>query len=169
MPIELFAHDTGGPRIIKRRAAYWRRPSARYALDIQHVGSTAVSGLAAKSVLDIAVLLPQYPLPDAIIAAVCRLGYEHRGEYGIAHRHYFVQAGPPIRYHVHANDQATGNFQNHVLFRDYLRAFPAAAREYEALKRTLAARFGADPHTYTDHKSNFVQAILAQARDLEGE
>jgi GrpB-like predicted nucleotidyltransferase (UPF0157 family) len=169
MPIELFAHDA-------RWAAYYEAARADltaafgpYALDIQHVGSTSVPGLAAKPVIDIAVLLPRYPLPDSVIAAVCRLGYEYKGEYGIARRHYFVKAGPPIRYHVHAYDQANGNFQNHVLFRDYLRAFPAAAREYEELKRALAARFGDDTHTYADHKSDFVRAILARARTATGD
>jgi GrpB-like predicted nucleotidyltransferase (UPF0157 family) len=64
---------------------------------------------------------------------------------------------------VHINELANDQFQRHVLFRDYLRAHPDAVRDYENLKRELAARFD-EVGPSADNKSAFVQDILAKAR-----
>ena len=140
-----------------------------YALAIEHVGSTSVPGLAAKPVIDIAVGTPTYPLPDQVISRVSALGYEHKGEFGIPRRHYFRRNGPPCAFHVHANEIEGESYRNQVLFRDYLRAHPEAAREYQALKRDLAARLVNDFETYTDSKTGFVQSALEKARAWRAE
>jgi GrpB-like predicted nucleotidyltransferase (UPF0157 family) len=134
-----------------------------YAADIQHIGSTSVPGLAAKPIIDIAIGITQYPLPDAIIDAVTRLGYEHKGEYGIPGRHYFRKPGPPYGFHIHATGLQSSEYHNHILFRDYLRAHPDAAREYQLLKRDLAAHWVDDFEAYAAAKTSFVRQILLKA------
>ena len=138
-----------------------------YALDIQHIGSTSIPELAAKPVIDVAVGLSEYPLPESVISAVEALGYTHRGEYGIEGRHYFVRyssgtGGPDV--HLHAYSPGNNEWTAHILFRDYLRAHPEAAREYEALKRDLAARYTNERETYTTSKADFVMETLEKAR-----
>ena len=135
---------------------------APYIAAIAHVGSTAVPGLAAKPVIDIAVHLTTYPLPATPIAAMEALGYRHRGEFGIPERHYSTTLQPRPQ-HVHAYSPDNVEWEAHLLFRDYLRAHADAAREYEALKRRLAAAH-TDTNAYADDKTAFVQATLAAAR-----
>jgi GrpB-like predicted nucleotidyltransferase (UPF0157 family) len=163
MPIELRPQDPQWPACFDEATLALSAVLGRYALDIQHVGSTSIAGISAKPVIDIAIAIQQYPLPDELLAAVEALGYTYLGEYGIPHRHLFFRRDGPVGYNVHINELANDQFQRHVLFRDYMRAHPDAAREYENLKRELAARYN-DVSTYADKKSEFVQGILSKAR-----
>lgn len=163
VPIELHPHDP-------QWAAYFDEVKLAlfgvlggYVLDLQHVGSTSIPGIKAKPVIDIAVAIEQYPLPGEVLAAVEALGYTYLGEYGIPHRHIFFQRGGPVGYNIHINELANDEFQRHVLFRDYMRAHPDAAQEYEHLKLDLATQHN-DVNTYADHKGEFVQGILRKAR-----
>jgi GrpB-like predicted nucleotidyltransferase (UPF0157 family) len=135
-----------------------------YALDIQHVGSTSVPGLAAKPIVDIAVAIREYPLPEQVIEAVCTLGYEHMGEYGLPRRHYF-RKGTPRSHHVHAIEPDNPEWLNFVAFRDYLRAHPDVTRGYEAMKRQSAVQYEHDRVAYTDSKAPFISATLAKAKE----
>ena len=140
-----------------------------YALDIQHVGSTSVPGLAAKPVIDIAVATEDYPLPDKVISRVVALGFEHMGEYGIPRRHYFRRgSNGTYAVHVHALERTGDEYIRHLLFRDYLRAHPERARAYEQLKRHLAETVGEDRHVYTDMKTDFVLETLRMAEEWRG-
>jgi GrpB-like predicted nucleotidyltransferase (UPF0157 family) len=163
MPIELYPQDPRWPAYFDEAKLGLSEVLGRYALDIQHVGSTAIPGIIAKPVIDIAIAIEQYPLPDEVLAAVAALGYTFLGEYGIPHRHLFYRRDPPVGYNIHINELANDEFQRHVLFRDYMRSNPDAAREYEDLKRELAARYD-DVNTYAGNKSEFVQGILSKAR-----
>jgi GrpB-like predicted nucleotidyltransferase (UPF0157 family) len=134
------------------------------AVVIEHIGSTAVPGLAAKPIIDILVAARRFPLVASHIAAMEALGYEHLGEYGIPGRAYFRRRSPrPRTHHVHV--YATGNdrIQAHLLFRDYLRAHPAEAARYADLKRELARR-RLDAVAFQSGKSAFIEELVARAR-----
>ena len=162
MPIELLPHDPEWSAVYEEAKAILSPVLGEYALDIQHVGSTAIPGISAKPVVDIAVAIEHYPLPDEVLDAVKALGYTYWGEYGIPHRHLFFRRDLPVGHNVHINELANGEFQKHVLFRDYMRAHPDDAREYENLKRELAARYD-EVGTYAENKSEYVQGILRKA------
>src|SRR5262245_20286880 len=104
-----------------------------YAEFIEHVGSTAVTGLDAKPIIDIAVALSSLDLADRCVESLRRLGYRYKGEYGIAGRHYFVK-GNPRTHHLHVVESGSEFWQNHLLFRNHLRDNPDAANEYRELK-----------------------------------
>ncbi len=131
---------------------------------IEHIGSTAVPGLAAKPVID--VLLGAASLADveAKIAPLGALGYEYVPKYEteLPMRRYFVK-GPPTarRVHVHAVVHGSAIWRNHVSFRDALRENGALRNEYQDLKLHLAAQFAADKAAYTDAKGPFIQATLS--------
>lgn len=139
------------------------RALGSYASQIEHIGSTSVPGLGAKRVIDIGIDLKSYPLPAEAIAAMEVLGYDHMGEYGIPGRHYFRKSSPR-RYHVHAYSPGNPEWEAHILFRDYLRSHPDAARQYEELKRELAARH-TDGNAYAKDKTDFVRETLAKAKE----
>lgn len=64
-------------------------------------------------------------------------------------------------HHLHLIPTDSQRFRDELAFRDRLRADPAAAREYEALKRDLAQRFSDDREAYTNGKSDFIFRALA--------
>lgn len=136
-----------------------------HALDIQHVGSTAIPGLAAKPILDIAIAVTSFEEATACVPLMEQAGYEYEGENGIPRRHYFVKREPPYTtHHVHMLEWGSAPWEEHLLFRDYLRTHPQAVQEYAALKEELAQRFRHDRPAYTEAKASFVRRVLALAR-----
>jgi GrpB-like predicted nucleotidyltransferase (UPF0157 family) len=136
--------------------------------NIQHIGSTSVPGLAAKPIIDIAVGLKQLPPSIVQISALEKLGYFYRGEAGIPGRHFF-QKGSPITHHLHVVIWEGEVWERHILFRDFLRTYPDAAQQYEALKRNLAIQFRLDREGYTSNKAPFIEQLLSHAKLLKTE
>ena len=132
-------------------------------LVLEHVGSTAVVGLAAKPVLDILAGRHAHDDRGRIIQALELAGYDYRGEQGIPHRDFF-RRGKPRQYHVHLAEIGGSFWNDHRAFRDYLRANPVVADAYSELKRALAARYPNDRESYIDGKTAFVQGVLIRAR-----
>ena len=133
--------------------------------DIQHIGSTSVPGLAAKPVIDILLGLEIPPSPIQI-SSLEALGYLYCGEFGIPGRHYF-RRGMPRTHQIHAVQVNSEFWKRHILFRDFLRTHPDAARQYEALKRDLAIKFRYDRDRYTDSKAPLIEQLLVQAKDKQ--
>lgn len=130
---------------------------------IEHVGSTAVPGLAAKPIIDIMIGVREIAIGERCIEPMESLDYEYRGDAGIPGRHYF-RKGNPRSHHLHLIEHGSEFWVNHLLFRDELRSHPESAREYEALKRELAERHRFDRAAYTDAKNPFIASALARAR-----
>ena len=135
----------------------------RLTLELEHTGSTAVPGLSAKPILDLLGGWVHAAERDAAIVALEAAGYEYRGEQGIPGRDFF-RRGEPRQYHLHLTHVGSAFWDDHRTFRDYLRATPAAAAAYAALKEALAARYPTDRERYIDGKANFVTVTLAEAR-----
>jgi GrpB-like predicted nucleotidyltransferase (UPF0157 family) len=134
------------------------------AIQIDHIGSTAVPGLAAKPIIDIVVAARTFPLPASRITAVERLGYEHLGEYGIPGRAYFRRRSPrPRTHHVHVYAAGSDQIRDYLLFRDRLRAHPAEAASYAELKRELA-RQDLDSAAFQSGKAGLIVELLGRAR-----
>lgn len=134
-----------------------------YILDIQHVGSTSIPGMVAKPIIDIAVAVHDFEEAKACIPLVESVGYEYRGEFGLPRRHYFVR-GEPRLFHLHMSEITSLEWQNTLLFRDYLIQHPEAAVQYAQLKRRLAEQFPHDREAYLDGKSAFVEGVIRSAR-----
>src|SRR5262245_37231903 len=138
------------------------------ALAIEHVGSTAVSGLAAKPIIDLLVAV--HSLEEArsrCIEALRILGYKYMPEYQswLPGELFFRKGLPgPWTHHVHVMEPSNPGWERRLLFRDYLRAHPNAADAYMNLKRRLAASFKDDIAAYRNGKDVFVQEAVAKAR-----
>lgn len=137
-------------------------------LDIQHVGSTAISGLSAKPILDIQIAVPSLESMKLIAVPILqKLGYEYWASNPDPKRMFFVKGMPPYgekrTHHVHIFKQQSDHWCNKLLFRDYLRSHPNVAKEYEQLKIKLAQEHLYDRETYTDEKLAFVNKVLQLA------
>lgn len=134
---------------------------ADVAVSIEHVGSTAVPGLAAKPVIDIDIVIrAPHDLP-AIVHRLAVLGYRHRGNLGIEDREAFrAPAESTIPHHLYVCASGSLPLRNHLALRDHLRANPTDAAAYSALKRNLAAQHPHDMDRYIEGKSNFILDIL---------
>jgi GrpB-like predicted nucleotidyltransferase (UPF0157 family) len=177
-------YDPEWPRTFEReRDLIVRACPAGTFVAIEHVGSTSVPGLAAKPVID---MMPGVrslaAVTPGVIEAMASLGHayapevehDHADGPGTPHRRYFRKEVDGARaFHVHVVELGSDWWRDTLAFRDYLRAHPESAREYEALKRRLAAEFNAkfpEPAAsiqlgYTVHKTDFVQGVLALARE----
>ena len=173
--IYLADYDPRWPVLFEAERTRLQAAISDWAADIQHVGSTSIPGIAAKPIIDIAVHLRS--LVDALycITPLIELGYECLGEFGIPGRIYFrKRTDQPVRgqthdgigrsHQIHMYERTNEQYENQIVFRDYLRGHPDAALEYEALKRQLAARHARDVEAYALAKSDFVLDILARAR-----
>jgi GrpB-like predicted nucleotidyltransferase (UPF0157 family) len=128
---------------------------------IEHVGSTAVEGLAAKPVIDIDIVVATEQVGTAI-AAMEGIGFRGRGEMGISQRWAFhapAHLPPTNTYVVEHNSLA---LRNHLGVRDVLRVDAELRNEYADLKRTLA-RSTDDISTYIEAKSALLGRILERA------
>lgn len=134
------------------------------ATQIEHVGSTAVPGLAAKPIIDVDILLrSSADLPRAI-ERLYSLGYLHQGDLGIPGREAFRAPAHDFPHHLYVCLPEYGEFARHIAFRDYLRAHPEDAKAYARLKRELEKKSRTDRAAYTEAKTEFVTAILGRAK-----
>ena len=140
---------------------------ARAVAAVEHVGSTAVPGLPAKPTIDILVVVPDPASGRKAVAPLTAIGYEFRGELGIPGRFYFSK-GLRRTHHLHLYPRGHPEIARLLLFRDYLRAHPEAARAYADLKLALAERFPNDREAYTEAKSGFIKSIEEKTRALGG-
>ena len=160
--IRVVDYDPDWPRLFRREAERIRAVLGERVVRLEHVGSTSVPGLAAKPILDLlAGRAPDVPL-EGYVAALEAAGYTWRGENGVPGRHYFVRGEPRSR-HLHLVELGGAHWRRHLAFRDALRARPALAAEYAALKHGLAARHANDREAYTDSKTAFVKDVLKAA------
>jgi GrpB-like predicted nucleotidyltransferase (UPF0157 family) len=133
-------------------------------LAIEHVGSTAIPGLCAKPVVDIAIGIEDLEIGRQCIWPLAQLGYEYKGDAGIAGQHFFAKGPPENRTHyVHVEPLNGVLWHNHILFRDYLRVHSEVALSYGQLKRTLAEQNRNDRDTYTAEKNPFIENVITQA------
>ena len=132
-------------------------------LAIEHVGSTAVMGLAAKPILDIAAGRPPDILPTTYIPILESLGYIYRGDGGLPGREFF-RRGMLRSHHIHLVELGGTHWSRYLRFRDALRADPEIRDAYADLKRALAGQFPRDREGYIAGKADFVERVLRVSR-----
>jgi GrpB-like predicted nucleotidyltransferase (UPF0157 family) len=171
--IELVPYDRRWPLLFAEEETRLRQVlDPALVRDIQHFGSTAIPGLAAKPIIDILIAVPSLPrAQERFVAALETLGYAFWADNPKTDRLFFVKGLPPEgsgrTHHVHVTEPDAEPWQR-LPFRDYLRTHPEAARAYAALKHDLAARHRDDREAYTAAKEDFVREILALAKRAGG-
>jgi GrpB-like predicted nucleotidyltransferase (UPF0157 family) len=173
MSIEIRPYDPDWPRQFEAERARIAGALGDRARRIDHHGSTAVPGLAAKPVIDIQISVDALHPIGAYATALASLGYVHVPHEDDAVCPFFHRPAEwPHTHHVHVVAAGGDEERRTLAFRDYLRENPDAAREYEALKRQLAASHsGSDfssHQAYAQAKTAFVRRILDAAADGRG-
>ncbi len=163
----------GWPDEFQAIAGRIRQGLGDLALRIDHIGSTAVPGLAAKDIIDVQVTVAA--LAEPVESAMAEVGYVRLREISKDHapagaagpdtdweKWYFTAPEGQRRTNTHVRVAGSANQRYPLLFRDYLRAHPATAAAYAELKRRLAAGL-ADPDDYPDVKDPAVDLIYLAA------
>ena len=161
--VKLAPYTAEWKRLFEEEKTLLQSAIGQYVLGIQHVGSTAIPRMSAKPIIDIGIAVTSFEEARVCIQPIEQLGYEYRGEYGIPRRHFFVK-GNPRTHHIHINEIDSHDWQNQVLFCDYLIQHPELAEEYAALKAELAQRHSTDREAYQDGKGQFIEQVLEMAR-----
>lgn len=169
--VDVVPYDAGWPSRFDSSAAEIRGVLPHAV--IEHVGSTSVPGLASKDTIDIAVGVADVAatLVPRVVEPLRSAGFLHVPEsFANDPDHSFFHR--IIRDHrtdhVHLMRLDSALFVDRLLFRDYLRAVPEAARRYEEAKRRLASRFADRRSLYVEEKQVIVDDLMAQARAWSG-
>ena len=159
------AYDPAWPEVFRELAARVSAALGDVALAIEHVGSTAVPGLAAKPIIDLDVVLRSLDDLPTAIDRLTPFGYAHEGDRGVPGREAFTTPPnlPPHHLYVCVADSA--ELRRHLLFRDYLRAHAEDAGAYGALKQAAAEQFPDDIAAYMAAKDALIKAILRRVEE----
>ena len=160
--VSLVDPDPRWANLYAGEAASIERALADYHPVVEHIGSTAVP-LRAKPIIDIQVALSERDVPRAV-EALAGLGYEHRGDGGVAGREYLIKRpedDPAFNAHVFVAGNSL--LDDNRMIRDYLRAHPDAARDYERIKQHAIEQGHADLRSYSRAKGAHVAAIREAA------
>ena len=130
-------------------------------VDVEHIGSTSVPGLAAKPIVDVVVAVDDITAEEDHVERLIAAGYELRvREPG----HRLVRT-PERDVHVHLYERGHPAVDDYLLLRDRLRSDDADRALYESTKRELLDRDWSDMNDYADAKTAVVEAIKARARE----
>lgn len=130
---------------------------------IEHIGSTAIPGLAAKPVIDIMAGVESLEGSRAALAVLERHQYCY-APYRTEVMHWFCKPSPAHRtHHLHLVPVGSPLWIEQLAFRDHLRTHPDLALEYAELKHRLAEAHRFDREAYTAAKAPFVQRVLGEA------
>ncbi|MBR1286898.1 GrpB family protein [Bradyrhizobium sp. AUGA SZCCT0177] len=129
--------------------------------EIHHVGSTAVSGLAAKPEIDILAVVTSGSVPEEWTRAFEALGYRRGGDLSPGH-HFFKRDVGGVRTHkLHVCREGHPAIARMLKFRDHLRLHPADRLRYQELKLALERENADGIHQYLADKAPFINSLLA--------
>jgi GrpB-like predicted nucleotidyltransferase (UPF0157 family) len=133
------------------------------ALNIHHIGSTAIPSIKAKPIIDILIEVSALSEVDQLNPKLEELGYKARGENGIAQRRYFQKGGIRRSHHLHCFLSDHPEVKRHLNFRDYLIANPEKAMEYSDLKHRLSIENDGDREAYLLGKEPLIKQFDKEA------
>ncbi len=157
-------------RIVSHRDT-WRQEFSRLAVvlaqaipdvvAVEHVGSTAIPGVAARDILDVEVVVSNVEDEAAFSVPLQRLGFRRFNppDLAAAGLRLFVPDDGSGRVHVHVCERGSIQHRRHVAVRDYLRAHPDEARRYAEVKREAARRAAGRRAAYSQAKDHYLQQL----------
>jgi GrpB-like predicted nucleotidyltransferase (UPF0157 family) len=162
-PITLSLYDPEWTYRFAQEKTVILRAIGELVIEIEHFGSTAVTGLTAKPIVDILVGLTQYPMPAASIHTLEKVGYEYFGEAGVSERLYFRKR-KPLAFNLGVVGWGSQLWQENLLLRDYLRSHPDARQNYGRHKQAVMDAGHMQLLAYSEQKAAIVLDLLEQAK-----
>jgi GrpB-like predicted nucleotidyltransferase (UPF0157 family) len=140
----------------------------RHIVALEHVGSTAVPGVDAKPIIDIAVAVRDATLIGEWAPLLAPLGYTYFDDRSGIGDFFFAKGPEACRtVYLHAMTADSGNWCGYLRFRDRLRRDPGLRRAYTELKRDLAVKHAGKRNAYTDAKASFILGVIRGAQPHE--
>jgi len=163
-PVRIVPYDAVWPELFEKERGILEGLLAQWLVGpIEHVGSTAVPGLAAKPVIDIMAAVESLGASRPAISALEAVDYVYF-PYQPEQKHWFCKPSAVFRtHHLHLVPFGSRSWIERLAFRDFLRRDSVTAGEYAELKRQLATRYEFDREAYTEAKGPFIQRILKLA------
>jgi GrpB-like predicted nucleotidyltransferase (UPF0157 family) len=157
-PIVIIDYDPAWPERYRAERARIAGALGAVARRIEHIGSTAVPGLAAKPIVDVLVVVEDPDEDAAFVPALEAAGYALR----VREPGHRMLRTPELDVHVHvwADGEEAARY---LRLRDRLRASAEDRAAYAALKRDLAAREWDDMNAYAEAKGPLIEAIMRRA------
>jgi GrpB-like predicted nucleotidyltransferase (UPF0157 family) len=172
--VVIVRYDPEWTQLFEQERAALATTLADLEVSIAHIGSTAVPGLAAKSIIDILIEAPALPSPTppswagegpspSVVFARALAVIHYIPDYDDGGKSFYFKRQPRFNLWVYLTGD--NRAQDLVLFRDYLRSHPTRAQEYEELKVSLGLKHSQDIAMYTQGKIAFVRQTLELARE----
>ncbi|MGH7709905.1 MAG: GrpB family protein [Gemmatimonadaceae bacterium] len=161
--IEVVSYTADWPQRFAELGRMLRSALGEVAVRIDHIGSTAVPGLASKPVIDVQISVLEFEPLAAFSGPLEQLGFVFRRENPERTKRYFREPPGHARTHIHVRRSGSWAEQFALLFRDYLRVHAEEARGFAAMKRQLAERYGSDRIGYTNAKAPAIWDIMIKA------
>lgn len=164
-PVRLVPYDPYWVEIYERERGLLQQALGADALDIQHIGSTSVPGLAAKPTVDIAIMVRPLGMAEQWAGRMASVDFI----YGVSNEdevRILFWKNEPYPINVHIVEQGSWTDLRHTLFRDWLRVHPDARMEYERKKRREAQAHADNLDGYTIAKSEFIEDIIERAAEV---
>ncbi len=163
--VRLVPYDPGWRALFEDEKARICASLEEPSLDVQHVGSTAVPGIDAKPIIDMAIGVDDPQGAEAAIrAALESIGWELRHEAILTGNRLFFVKGQPRTHHLHVVERDSDVWTDMLLFRNFLLEHPDVAAKYCSFKKELAEKFATNREAYTRGKGPFIESALAVAR-----
>ena len=158
-PIKLADYDTEWPTLFQLEAKRIRAALGGSAMQVEHVGSTSVPGLAAKPLIDIVLVVEDSSNEPTYLPALEQQGYFLRIREPDWYQHRVLK-GPDTDINLHVFSAGCVEIDRMLTFRDWLRTHVDDRLLYEQTKRELASRTWRNVQNYADAKTSVVQQIL---------
>jgi len=162
-PFFLSDYQSGWPEAFRQHANTIERALGERALRVEHIGSTAVPGLAAKPIVDILLVVHDSADEDAYLPALEAAGYVLRVREPEFHEHRMFRT-PGRDVHLHVYSAGSPEIERYLIFRDRLRQHPSDRDAYERAKRQLIDRPWAQMDDYANAKTEVIERIIRSAR-----
>lgn len=161
--ITLEDYNPAWPQWYAREEARIRGALGSAVVRLEHVGSTSVSGLAAKPLIDILLVVPDSDDEDAYVPALVEAGYYLRLREHGWHEHRLLKRHEAPDVNLHVFSPVCEELDRMLVFRDRLRSHPQEREEYERTKRALASGTWDRVQDYADAKTRVVERIVLRA------
>ena len=160
--VKIVRHRTEWAELYDAEAENLKNCLRELAVDIQHVGSTAVPGLISKPIIDIAIAVTSRSDIAAVVKRLLTIGYIDRSDQGASGGYLLVkESEPDVRtFHIHVVEKSDVQWRNYIIFRDCLRRDANTRKEYAKLKKNLAVKYPKDRESYTGGKAQFIRDVL---------
>jgi len=164
--VELLPHSPNWASMACAESARLHRTLGDVLLAVHHIGSTSIPGILAKPIVDLIPVVTNLDAFDQAMPRMTSVGYECLGEFGIVGRRYcrrFDLVTGKRLFQLHFFARNSSEIERHLAFANYLRAYPAIAKEYESQKIRAAALYPDDTAKYNNAKNDWIKRVEQEA------